>query len=161
MDTVSKQRRSEIMRGIRGDELLPEKTMHRALRSLGMRPARNPRHLPGKPDFWWPRKRVALFVDGCLWHACPRHWKCPKTNSGFWESKIRANVARDLRNAEALKRVGILVLRVWECALMADPKYMGYYVNKAVSGNDMEKVGARFNLGALYGVPKFATEVCI
>lgn len=134
MDTVTKERRSEIMRGIQGDELKPEATMHRALRALGMKPGRNPKGVPGKPDFFWPRKKVAVFVDGCFWHGCPWHWKLPKSNQLFWAEKIFKNVARDARTTQELTQAGFQVVRVWECSLLKSPKWWSGWLKMAVSG---------------------------
>lgn len=73
--------------------------------------------LPGRPDFVFPRERVAVFVDGCFWHGCPRHYKAPGTRSEFWQGKVTTNRARDLRVTRALRAAGWRVVRVWECAL--------------------------------------------
>ena len=67
-----------------------------------------------KPDFVFPRIRVAVFVDGCFWHGCPRHATQPKTNAKFWRDKIATNRARDRRVNRALRRLGWTVVRVWE-----------------------------------------------
>src|SRR5687767_3945279 len=50
----------------------------------------------GKPDFVFPKLKLAVFVDGCFWHGCPIHATQPKTNAEFWRAKIARNVARDL-----------------------------------------------------------------
>src|SRR5882672_8106715 len=51
--------------------------------------------LPGKPDVYFPKARIAVFLDGCFWHGCPRCGHVPKTNSLFWETKIGRNQSRD------------------------------------------------------------------
>lgn len=135
MDVVTKARRSEIMRGIQGNELKPEATMHRALRARGLRPGRNPSDVPGKPDFFWPRRKVAVFVDGCFWHGCPWHWKLPKSNGAFWAAKIEANLSRDERNSQALEQQGFTVVRVWECSLLANPSWWATWISQAVAGS--------------------------
>lgn len=70
--------------------------------------------LPGKPDFVFPLRRVAAFVDGCFWHGCPRHATQPKTNAAFWRDKIATNKARDRRVNRALRGRGWSVIRIWE-----------------------------------------------
>jgi len=70
--------------------------------------------LPGTPDFVFPKHRLALFVDGCFWHACPLHATKPKGNAAFWRRKLAANKARDRRVNWALRRAGWRVLRIWE-----------------------------------------------
>jgi len=70
-----------------------------------------------RPDFVFRRERVAVFVDGCFWHGCPRHGTRPKQNGRFWREKIERNQARDRRVTRALRAQGWKVLRLWECAL--------------------------------------------
>ncbi|WP_075079725.1 very short patch repair endonuclease [Terrimicrobium sacchariphilum] len=74
--------------------------------------------LPGKPDFAFPRLKVAIFVDGCFWHGCPRHYKPPTTRGAFWEQKILTNRKRDRRVSRELRAKGWQVVRIWECALV-------------------------------------------
>jgi DNA mismatch endonuclease (patch repair protein) len=68
----------------------------------------------GKPDFVFPKLRLAVFVDGCFWHRCPRHAVKPKQNAAFWRRKISANKARDRLVSRTLRRQGWSVLRIWE-----------------------------------------------
>jgi DNA mismatch endonuclease, patch repair protein len=70
--------------------------------------------LPGKPDFYFPAKRVAIFVDGCYWHGCPICGHIPKTRSQFWEAKILRNKKRDLKTKRELRSQGVKVIRIWE-----------------------------------------------
>jgi DNA mismatch endonuclease (patch repair protein) len=70
--------------------------------------------LYGRPDFVFPADRLAVFVDGCFWHGCPKHYTRPANNRAFWERKLRANRARDRQVNRELKRLGWRVLRVWE-----------------------------------------------
>lgn len=67
-----------------------------------------------RPDFIFPKLRLAVFVDGCFWHGCPQHGTQPKGNAAFWRKKFAANVARDRRADRALRRAGWRVLRIWE-----------------------------------------------
>lgn len=67
-----------------------------------------------RPDFIFPKLRLAVFVDGCFWHGCPEHGTKPKGNAAFWRKKLAANVARDRRADRALRRAGWRVLRIWE-----------------------------------------------
>jgi len=72
------------------------------------------RELPGRPDFFFPEKRVAVFVDGCFWHGCARCGHTPKTRSFFWTAKFERNKQRDRRNLRLLNALGIRVVRFWE-----------------------------------------------
>jgi DNA mismatch endonuclease (patch repair protein) len=74
--------------------------------------------LPGKPDLYFARKRLAVFVDGCFWHGCPSCGHIPKTRSKFWEEKIRLNQKRDRRNKSDLQQLGISIIRIWEHELI-------------------------------------------
>jgi DNA mismatch endonuclease (patch repair protein) len=67
-----------------------------------------------EPDFVFAKEKVAVMVDGCFWHGCPRHCRLPKTNSQYWVRKITQNKERDLIVAAVLKRTGWRVVRVWE-----------------------------------------------
>jgi len=67
-----------------------------------------------KPDFVFPKLRLAVFVDGCFWHACPKHAIQPKGNAAFWRRKIAENKARDRLVSRILRRSGWRVLRIWE-----------------------------------------------
>jgi len=60
------------------------------------------------------RARLAVFVDGCFWHACPTHGNQPRANSDYWRGKLALNVARDRAVDEALRSAGWRVLRAWE-----------------------------------------------
>jgi DNA mismatch endonuclease (patch repair protein) len=67
-----------------------------------------------RADLVFPRVKVAVFVDGCFWHGCPRHGSWPKANSDWWRAKIEANRTRDAAIATTLRAAGWTVLRVWE-----------------------------------------------
>ena len=65
-------------------------------------------------DIVFTNKKIAIFVDGCFWHSCPKHGTVPKSNRGYWVPKLQENVERDRANDSALKLIGWKVLRVWE-----------------------------------------------
>src|SRR5882724_991507 len=75
--------------------------------------------LPGKPDFVFLEKRLAVFVDGCFWHGC-RCKRLSKTRTLFWRQKITSNKRRDRRVAASLRLLGWSVVRVKECRLKSD-----------------------------------------
>ena len=76
--------------------------------------ASSPRLPRVKVDFVFPKLRLAVFVDGCFWHACPRHTTKPKNNAAFWRKKFARNKARDQLVTRALRKNGWRVLRIWE-----------------------------------------------
>jgi DNA mismatch endonuclease (patch repair protein) len=67
-----------------------------------------------KADIVFRRARVCIFVDGCFWHGCPRHFHCPKSNAAWWREKIDDNIARDERQTRCLTQCGWTVIRLWE-----------------------------------------------
>ena len=67
-----------------------------------------------RPDFVFPTPRIAVFVDGCFWHACPLHGTRPVGNASFWAVKLEANRRRDRLTTASLRRAGWVVVRVWE-----------------------------------------------
>jgi DNA mismatch endonuclease (patch repair protein) len=93
--------------------------MAKVLRKAGIRGYRKHLKVVGKPDFAWPDRKIALFVDGCFWHGCPRCNRPSKSNLAFWRKKISDNRRRDLRNSRQLRRQGWKVLRVWECTIIS------------------------------------------
>jgi DNA mismatch endonuclease, patch repair protein len=68
----------------------------------------------GKPDFVFPKQRIALFIDGCFWHGCPIHSNMPKNNQEFWAKKLQGNKDRDRLVTKMLRKSGWKVVRVWE-----------------------------------------------
>jgi DNA mismatch endonuclease (patch repair protein) len=68
----------------------------------------------GKPDFFFSKLKLAVFVDGCFWHGCPKHGAQPVGNRSFWKRKFARNKARDRLVNQTLRRAGWRVLRIWE-----------------------------------------------
>ena len=68
----------------------------------------------GKPDFAFPKLKLAVFVDGCFWHGCLLHATQPKTNATFWRKKISTNRTRDRLVTRTLRARGWRVLRIWQ-----------------------------------------------
>jgi DNA mismatch endonuclease, patch repair protein len=114
-DTVSKQKRSEIMRAVRSrGNRVTELVLVGLLRQVKISGWRRHAPLTGNPDFVFPKQKVALFVDGCFWHGCTKHCRMPKRNSSYWNPKIASNKVRDRKVNRALRRAGWQVLRIWE-----------------------------------------------
>lgn len=68
----------------------------------------------GNPDFVFPKQRLAVFVDGCFWHGCPKHATQPSSNPSFWRRKLARNKTRDKLVVRTLKQRGWSVLRIWQ-----------------------------------------------
>jgi DNA mismatch endonuclease, patch repair protein len=77
----------------------------------------HPDSVPGRPDFYFEERRLAVFVDGCFWHGCPNCGRLPKTRVEFWRAKIGGNRRRDRLSNRRLWREGYRVLRIRECDL--------------------------------------------
>jgi len=107
--------RSRTMSAIRGKHNRSTDVQFRmALVRAGIRGWITHPNLPGKPDVYFPRLRLAVFLDGCFWHGCRRCGHIPKTNSLFWATKIKRNKNRDRKNTKLLKSQGVVVIRAWE-----------------------------------------------
>jgi DNA mismatch endonuclease (patch repair protein) len=113
-DVLTKKQRSYNMSMIRGKNTQPERFLRRTLSEKGIRGYRLHYKLPGKPDIVFPKKRIAIFIDGCFWHKCPKCFIRPETNRGFWNKKIDSNVKRDKAVNAELRGRGWKVLRIWE-----------------------------------------------
>lgn len=94
-----------------------ELAVRRLLHAAGLR-YRVEYPVPGMPrrrlDVAFPRVKVAVLIDGCFWHGCPRHATQPKANAEWWRSKLDRNMARDRETTEHLLAAGWTVLRFWE-----------------------------------------------
>jgi DNA mismatch endonuclease (patch repair protein) len=106
--------RSQQMSHIRGRDTSPEMVLRRAIWSTGHRYRVGVRTPFGRPDIVFPGKRVAIFVDGCEWHGCPEHYVRPRSNTAFWDFKLKENTQRDQRQTLSLEATGWRVLRFWE-----------------------------------------------
>jgi DNA mismatch endonuclease, patch repair protein len=116
-DTPEPRRR--IMRSITGrGNKTTEEALATQLRRNALAGWRRHLPLPGRPDFAWRKEKVVVFVDGCFWHGCPRHYVPPRKNVEFWEGKIETNRARDRRVDRQLRKAGWTTLRVWECQVL-------------------------------------------
>jgi DNA mismatch endonuclease (patch repair protein) len=118
-DIWSKAKRSEVMARIRGrGNRTTEVRLAALFRAQGITGWRRQYPLPGRPDFAFPARRLAVFVDGCFWHGCPRHGTLPKGNARFWWEKLARNRARDREVNRELRRRGWRVIRLWEHELL-------------------------------------------
>lgn len=95
----------------------PELLLRRRLHAAGLRYRVHRQPIPNvrrTADIVFVGARVAVFVDGCFWHACPEHGTSPKTNSEWWTAKLAGNVERDAETNRLLADAGWTVVRVWE-----------------------------------------------
>ena len=111
--------RSANMAAIRRRDTRPELALRRALHGRGYRYRKDLRldldsGARVRPDIVFTARRVAVFVDGCFWHACPKHSNLPVNNRPFWRRKLSTNKKRDLLVIRTLRKTGWTVLRIWE-----------------------------------------------
>jgi len=118
-DVYGPEKRSAVMRRVKGRGTEPELTVRRLIWRLGGRYRLNRADLPGKPDIVLAGRRLAIFVHGCFWHGhdCARGARIPKANRDYWVAKVARNRARDGSARAALEAAGWRVETVWECGL--------------------------------------------
>ena len=124
MDRISSQARSANMARIRSRG---NRTTERRLRAYlvcsGITGWKlHPAQVSGQPDFIFPKLSLALFVDGCFWHVCPKCGHVPKSNSAYWRGKLRRNISRDRKVTARLIREGWRVIRIWEHDVKVSPR---------------------------------------
>lgn len=111
--------RSQNMARVKSKNTKPEVFLRKLLWHKGFRYRLNYKELPGSPDLYIPKYKVAIFVNGCFWHMhenC-RYSSIPKNNHDFWKNKLEGNVERDKQNYIKLENMGIKVIVVWGCEI--------------------------------------------
>ncbi|MCD8206745.1 MAG: very short patch repair endonuclease [Bacteroidales bacterium] len=119
MDKFTKEQRHNCMSAIRSKDTKPEMLVRKYLFSKGFRYRLHHNKLPGHPDLVLKKYRAVIFINGCFWHGhedC-KYSKIPKTNTEFWEAKIRRNQARDRADRQTLAQMGWHSITIWECLL--------------------------------------------
>jgi DNA mismatch endonuclease (patch repair protein) len=117
-DWLSREQRSRNMASIRSKgNVTTERAFMRLLRNAKLSGWRRHLNLPGKPDFVFRSRRLAIFIDGCFWHGCPKCYRLPEDNRPYWEAKVSSNRSRDRRRTRELRSLNWQVLRIWEHSL--------------------------------------------
>jgi DNA mismatch endonuclease, patch repair protein len=118
MDRVTKEKRSQMMSGVRSKDTGAEITIRKALFRLGIRYGLHSKSLPGCPDIVLRKYRTVVFVNGCFWHmhGCPAS-ALPKTRTDWWAEKILHNKERDILNCTTLLCDQWRIAVIWDCAL--------------------------------------------
>jgi len=78
--------------------------------------------VPGHPDVVFQKAKVAVFIDGCFWHGCPKCYRAPKSHQDYWKMKVSRNRKRDEAVTELCKKADWRVLRIWEHEVVSSPK---------------------------------------
>ena len=126
--------RSQQMSRIQKSNTGPERKLRAALWKDGLRYRIHAKTPVGKPDLVFPGKSVAVFIDGCFWHGCPRHYVRPRTQTDYWDQKLRENVERDRFQTLTLEGLGWRVVRVWECEVYEAMEAMVKRIQSACRG---------------------------
>ncbi|MCG8430191.1 MAG: very short patch repair endonuclease [Candidatus Omnitrophica bacterium] len=121
-DVFTPSKRSAVMRAVRSKgNKSTELKLISLFREHGIKGWRRGYPLQGKPDFVFPKPRLAVFVDGCFWHGHNCRNVTPQERASYWRNKIIRNKKRDVRVRKQLRRAGWVVVAVWECRLKKSP----------------------------------------
>lgn len=126
----------KVMQANRSRDTSPELAVRRRLHAAGLRyrvAHRPDPSLRRTADIVFTKRRIAVFIDGCYWHACPEHGTVARANVSYWSEKLRRNVARDADTTKQLIAAGWTVLRFWE---HEDPNQVAATVSAAVRASD-------------------------
>jgi DNA mismatch endonuclease (patch repair protein) len=130
---ASSENARKTMQANRSESTL-EIRLRRRIWGFGQRGYRIHYPVTGRPDLAFPRARVAVFVNGCFWHRCPRcALKSPKANASFWRDKFRGTAERDRRARVTLESQGWRVVVVWECDIRSDTARVAKIVTRSVA----------------------------
>lgn len=114
MDTHTPMQRKYNMSRIKSSDTLIELKLRKFIWKNGLKGYRLKSKIAGKPDIYFSKQKVAVFIDGCFWHKCPIDFIRPKSKNDYWDRKIKNNVKRDKEINLELKKEKIKVLRFWE-----------------------------------------------
>lgn len=112
-DKFSPAFRSRVMSRVPHQNTAPEVALRRGLWERGLRYRVQHKVAGVKVDIAFPGRQVAVFVDGCFWHGCNKHYVAPVNRADYWREKLERNIGRDLRNNRDLQDRGWTVVRVW------------------------------------------------
>jgi DNA mismatch endonuclease (patch repair protein) len=121
----------------RGKNTRPELVLRSVLCAEGARGYRlHPKDVPGRPDIAFRRHRLAVFVNGCFWHRCPKcNLPLPKTHREFWKRKFERNRNRDVAKNMMLKAAGWRVITVWEHEIRKNPRVSARRIKRALESS--------------------------
>ena len=122
MDKLSKEQRSKLMASVKGSNTSIERKLRSYLWSAGIKGYRVNFKIRGTPDIYFPKYKLAIFVDGCFWHGCPICYKKPKSHVSYWSQKIKENRRRDETVNSFLSKNGYNVIRIWEHEVIGSVK---------------------------------------
>lgn len=122
------------MQGNRRKDTGPEMVVRRMLREMGYPGYRLQWRAPGHPDIAYPGRKVAILVNGCFWHRCPKcNLPIPEHNRDYWTRKFDYNVRHDRETLKALEDDGWTVVVIWECEVKKEPDLVRKRLSDALS----------------------------
>ncbi|MCX6731716.1 MAG: very short patch repair endonuclease [Candidatus Parcubacteria bacterium] len=121
-DTVSKKKRSEIMKAVKSKETKIEIAFRKVLWQRGFRYRKNSAKYFGKPDIVLKKYKTVIFIDSCFWHGCKKHCRMPTAKRNYWKNKIERNRQRDKEVNKYYKKLGWKLFRFWEHDLKNFPR---------------------------------------
>ena len=117
-DIFTPEKRSDVMKAVKSrNTKTTELKMIEIFKELHIIGWRRTYPLLGKPDFVFPKKRVVVFVDGCVWHGHDCRNVTPSDNAEFWEAKRLYNKKHDEEVTQTLVEKNWTIIRIWECEL--------------------------------------------
>ncbi|WII08089.1 very short patch repair endonuclease [Methanomassiliicoccales archaeon LGM-RCC1] len=143
MRTAPKPLNKNVTKSMKGNvrkDTKPELILRKGLRDAGYSGYRLQWKVPGRPDICYPGRKIAIFVNGCFWHRCPKcNLPVPTNNREYWESKFEANKIRDADKISALESSGWTVMVVWECDLKKNLESQIERIAELILSKDDEK----------------------
>lgn len=130
VDMFTKNKRSEIMSGIRSKNTIPELLLFdkvKYLYKIGFRYVKHNKKVFGKPDLSFKKQKVAVFVDSEFWHGKDFDKKNSRLPKTYWRDKINNNTLRDKKVNQYLKGRGWKVIRIWAGDFVKKP---GLFIQK-------------------------------
>jgi DNA mismatch endonuclease (patch repair protein) len=115
--SASSHAAAKRMRSTRQRDTNAELAIRKCLHAMGLRYRVDHQPLTGltrRADIVFSQARLAIFIDGCFWHCCPKHRTFPKANKLWWLRKLQANRSRDADTNRKLRAAGWAVMRIWE-----------------------------------------------
>lgn len=117
-DVFDKEKRSSIMQCVRSKgNKSTEIKLIQVFAENGITGWRRNYQVKGHPDFVFPKRKIAVFVDGCFWHGHDCRNTRPSDNQEYWQKKRERNIQHDLEVTELFEKRGWTVIRIWECEL--------------------------------------------
>ena len=117
-DIFEKEKRSKIMSAVHSKQnKSTEMKLIKIFKENGSVGWRRNYKVKGHPDFVFPDKKIAIFVDGCFWHGHDCRNTRPADNAEFWQKKRERNMRHDKEITALFEKRGWTVIRIWECEL--------------------------------------------